>query len=109
MDMDTLELRVQAVIKRSNHAPQPSQFMNTPTPVGAMIPTPGMQQQHNINSNVRVSSAVDPSITITSSGSGMSSSISVPGTGGLMPNSNGSFSNIRGGAFHGANSEYSVF
>ncbi|XP_057549775.1 histone acetyltransferase HAC1-like isoform X2 [Amaranthus tricolor] len=102
MDMDTLELRVQAVIKRSNHAPQPSQFMNTPTPVGAMIPTPGMQQQHNINSNVRVSSAVDPSITITSSGSGMSSSISVPGTGGLMPNSNGSFSNIRGGAFHGA-------
>ncbi|KMS97152.1 hypothetical protein BVRB_7g178170 isoform A [Beta vulgaris subsp. vulgaris] len=102
MNMDTLESRLQAFIRRTpqnNHAPQPSQYMNTPTPVGTMIPTPGMPQQHNVNSNVMVSSAVDPSNMISASG-GMSSSN--PGMGGLLPSSNGSFSSIRGGSFHGA-------
>lgn len=104
MNLDTLESRLQALLRRqpqANHAPQQSQFMNTPTPVGTMIPTPGMQQQHNMNSNVMVSSAVDHSnMTSASACGGMSSS--TQGTGGLMPNSNGSFSSIRGGSFHGA-------
>ncbi|CAO2840457.1 unnamed protein product, partial [Amaranthus hypochondriacus] len=105
MNLSTLESRLQTIIKRSNHAPQPLQFMNSPTPVGTMIPTPGMQQQHNVNSNVMASSTVDPSNMITSSGSGMSSSI--PGTGGFMPNSNGPFSDIRGGSFHGVDGSLS--
>ncbi|XP_057536009.1 histone acetyltransferase HAC1-like isoform X2 [Amaranthus tricolor] len=108
MNLSTLESRLQTIIKRipqSNHAPQPSQFMHSSTPVGTMIPTPGMQQQHNVNSNVMASSTVDPSNMITSSGSGMSSSI--PGTGGFMPNSNGPFSDIRGGSFHGVDGSLS--
>lgn len=101
LNMDTLESRLQAIIKRPQpNPPQPSQYMNTPTPVGTMIPTPGMQQQHSVNSNVMVSSAMDSSnMTTTSAGGGMSSSTS--GTGSLLPNSNGSFSSIRGGSYHG--------
>ncbi|XP_021761966.1 histone acetyltransferase HAC1-like [Chenopodium quinoa] len=109
MNMESLEFRLQGFIRRApqtNHVPQPTQFMNTPTPVGTMIPTPGMQQQSNVNSNVMVSSAMDHSnMTTTSACGGISSS--TQGMGGLMPNSNGSFSSISGGSFHGADGSLS--
>ncbi|KAL9228432.1 hypothetical protein vseg_004015 [Gypsophila vaccaria] len=81
LNMNTLEMRLQALVKRpapTNHPPQHSQFINTPTPVGTMIPTPGLQQNGN-------------SSAITSTATGGSTSSSTPNAGGSMPTVNGSF------------------
>lgn len=96
MNLDTLENRLHALLKRlpqHHQAPQHPQFVGNSAPVGTMIPTPGMQQ--NSNSNMMVSSAMDPSV-ISSGGASM------PSTGRLMSTPNASFSSMRGGALHAA-------
>ncbi|KAL9247202.1 hypothetical protein vseg_020658 [Gypsophila vaccaria] len=105
MNMDTLEARLQALVKRPtpiNHAPQQSQFVNNTATVGTMMPTPGMQ--HNGNSNVMVPSAVDTTMMTTSLGRSVQSS--APNAGSLTPIVNGSFSGMRGGSFRGGEGVY---
>ncbi|KAK9726769.1 hypothetical protein RND81_05G235900 [Saponaria officinalis] len=98
MNMNTLEIRLQAVVKRpapTNHPPQHSQFINNPTPAGTMIPTPGLQR--NGNSSVIASTAVDT--TMMTANTGGSTSSATPSSGSLMPTVNGSFSGMQGGSF----------
>ncbi|XP_074296793.1 histone acetyltransferase HAC1-like [Silene latifolia] len=98
MNMNTLETRLQVLVKRPtpiNHAPQHSQFINATIPGATMMPTPGMPQ--NGNPNVNVSSAVAP--TMMTAGTDGSMSSSIPTTGNLMSTVNGSFSGMRGGSF----------
>ena len=95
MNLDTLESRLHALLKRlpqHHQAPQHSQFVGNSTPVGTMIPTPGMQQ--NSHSSMMVSSAMDPPA--------ISGGASMPSTGRLMSTPNGSFSSMHGGALHAA-------
>ncbi|KAH9622849.1 hypothetical protein KSS87_007187 [Heliosperma pusillum] len=100
MNMNTLEIRLSALVKRpaqTNHVPQHSQFINTPTPVGTMIPTPGLQ--NNGSSSVAVSTALDPPMMTANTGAMPSSN---PNTGSYMPTANGSFSHMNGGSFRTA-------
>ncbi|XP_074287927.1 histone acetyltransferase HAC1-like isoform X2 [Silene latifolia] len=99
MNMNTLESRLTAFVRRptTNHVLQHSQFINTPTPVGTMIPTPGLQ--NNGSSSVVVSTALDPSMMTANTGTTPSST---PSTGSYMPTVNGSFSNMNGGSFRTA-------
>ena len=99
MNLNTLESRLHFLVKRtphSNHAAQHSQFVNTSTPVGAMIPTPGIQ--HNGNPNLTTSSAGDASMISANACGSISSATTNMGN--LMPNVTGSFSNMSGGSFH---------
>ncbi|GAB4849917.1 hypothetical protein Ancab_029218 [Ancistrocladus abbreviatus] len=98
MNLDTLESRLHLFIKGvplSNHTPPHSQFVNSSSPIGAMIPTPGMPQ--NGNSNMMVSSSVDTAV-ISSSGCGNILS-SAASSGNLLPSSNGPVANMHGGSF----------
>ncbi|KAK9734107.1 hypothetical protein RND81_04G115600 [Saponaria officinalis] len=107
MNMDTLEARLQAVVKRptpTNHIPQHQQFVNAAIPGATMMPTPGMQQ--NGNSNVMVSSAVDP--TMMRAGTGGSMSFSTPSTGSLMPTVNGLFSGSLSNGYQQSASSFSM-
>ena len=70
MNMDTLESRLHSLIRRSSLNNQNQQYTtqlvnNNPSPIGAMIPTPGMS--HSGTSNMMVASSVDTSM-ISSSG-----------------------------------------
>ncbi|KAF7843096.1 histone acetyltransferase HAC1-like [Senna tora] len=91
MNLDTLESRLFNCIKRSsmnNHSQQyPQQFSSSP--IGTMIPTPGMS--HVVNSSMAVASSVDTSmIAATGCNSIASTSVnsgSMFATGGLHGNS----------------------
>lgn len=68
MNLDTLEMRLHNIIKRPsliNQNQQYPQIVNNSSPIGAMIPTPGMS--HSGNSNMMVTSSMDASM-ISSSG-----------------------------------------
>lgn len=62
MNLDTLESRLHQLIKRSHMNPraQYPQLVNSSSPVGTMIPTPGMS--HSGNSTMIVASSVDASM-----------------------------------------------
>ncbi|KAK9757047.1 hypothetical protein RND81_01G137000 [Saponaria officinalis] len=106
MNLDTLEARLQALVKRptpTNHVPQHSQFVNTTATIATMMPTPGIQ--HNGSSNGMISSAVDPTMMTASVGRSMPSS--TPNAGSLTPIANGSFSGMRGGSFRAGEGSFS--
>ncbi|XP_021819938.1 histone acetyltransferase HAC1-like isoform X2 [Prunus avium] len=64
MNMETLESRLHNLIKRpQNQSQQYQQLVNSSSPIGTMIPTPGMS--HNGNSNMMVTSSVDASMNTT--------------------------------------------
>lgn len=64
MNMETLESRLHNLIKRpQNQSQQYQQLVNSSSPIGTMIPTPGMS--HNGNSNMMVASSVDASMNTT--------------------------------------------
>ncbi|GMH17538.1 hypothetical protein Nepgr_019379 [Nepenthes gracilis] len=99
MNLDTLESRLQILIKQgslNNHTPQHSQLVNSSPSVGTMIPTPGVQ--HNVNSNLMVSSSVDTSMISANGCSNISSSAASSGT--LLPSASGPFANMHDGLFH---------
>ncbi|XP_061360587.1 histone acetyltransferase HAC12 [Gastrolobium bilobum] len=100
MNLETLESRLSNVIKRAsmnNHNQQYPQLVSS-SPIGTMIPTPGMS--HVPNSNMVVASSMDASMI---SGSGCNSivstsfnSVSMLPAGGMLGNSlNRSDGNIR--------------
>ncbi|KAL6280196.1 hypothetical protein ACE6H2_017077 [Prunus campanulata] len=61
MNMETLESRLHNMIKRpQNQRQQYQQLVISSSPIGTMIPTPGMS--HNGNSNMMVTSSVDASM-----------------------------------------------
>ncbi|KAI5336592.1 hypothetical protein L3X38_015860 [Prunus dulcis] len=64
MNMETLESHLQNLMKPpQNQSQQYQQLVNSSSPIGTMIPTPGMS--HNGNSNMMVSSSVDASMNTT--------------------------------------------
>ncbi|GMH16078.1 hypothetical protein Nepgr_017919 [Nepenthes gracilis] len=94
MNLDTLESRLQGLIKRVPLSSQHSQFVNSSTPINTMIPTPGMQ--HNRNSDMMVSSSVDTPVISSSGCSNMSSSTTSSGT--LFPSATGPFASMHSGS-----------
>lgn len=66
MNLETLESRLHQLIKRSHMNPrtQYPQLVNSSSPVGTMIPTPGMS--HSGNSTMIVASSVDASMIAAS-------------------------------------------
>lgn len=93
MNLETLESRLQNLIKRSSmnnqnqHYPQ---HVNSSSPIGTMIPTPGMS--HSGNSNVMVTSSVDASMITTSGCSSITPNVN---TGNLLPTGG-----LHGGSFN---------
>ncbi|GMN48158.1 hypothetical protein TIFTF001_017334 [Ficus carica] len=84
MNLDTLEMRLHNIIKRPaliNQNQQYPQIVNNSSPIGAMIPTPGMS--HSGNSNMMVTSSMDASM-ISSSG-GNSIAPNNVNTGNMLP------------------------
>lgn len=90
--MDTLESRLVSCLRRSssmnNHNQQYPQHVSS-SPIGTMIPTPGMP--HVVNSNMVVTSSADASMIVTPGCNSMASSSvnsgSIVGTGSLQGNS----------------------
>lgn len=90
MNLDTLEIRLHNLIKRlppTNQNQQYPQIVNSSSPVGTMIPTPGMS--HSGNSNMMVTSSVDASMINSGGSTGISPT--TVSTGNLLP----------GGGLHG--------
>ncbi|KAI7985393.1 Histone acetyltransferase HAC1 [Camellia lanceoleosa] len=99
VNLETLENRLHVLIKRlpmSTHNQQYPHLVNAPSPIGTMIPTPGMP--HSGNSSMMVASAVDTSMIATGGGNSMPS-VAV-NTGSLLPTANGSSVGIHGGSFN---------
>ncbi|KAI7979242.1 putative histone acetyltransferase HAC-like 1 [Camellia lanceoleosa] len=80
----------------STHNQQYLHLLNALSPIGTMIPTPGMP--HSGNSSTMVASAVDTSMIATGGGNSMPS-VAV-NTGSLLPTANGSSVGIHGGSFN---------
>ncbi len=94
MNLDTLESRLHNLIRRTHMNPRAQQYpqlVNSSSPVGTMIPTPGMS--HSGNSTMIVSSSVDASM-IAASGSNSITPTTV-NTGSLLPSGG-----IHGGSFN---------
>ncbi|XP_052181734.1 histone acetyltransferase HAC1-like isoform X2 [Diospyros lotus] len=86
MNLETLENRLHVLIKRLamiNHNQQYPHLVSSSSPIGTMIPTPGMH--HSGNSSVTVTSSVDTS-SIVASGNRMPPVAA--NTGSLLPTSN---------------------
>ncbi|XP_050382412.1 histone acetyltransferase HAC1-like isoform X1 [Argentina anserina] len=102
MNLDTLESRLHNLIKRApqtNQSQQYPQLVNNASPVGTMIPTPGMS--HSGNSNMMVTSSMDASMINTG---GTTSISSTPvSTGNMLPGGglHGSFSRADGSMSNG--------
>lgn len=99
VNLETLENRIHVLIKRSpmsTHNQQYPHLVNAPSPIGTMIPTPGMP--HSGNSSMMVASAVDTPMIATDGGYSMPS-VAV-NTGSLLPTANGSSVGIHGGSFN---------
>ena len=91
MNLDTLESRLHVFIKRppfSSNNPQRSQLISTP--IGTMIPTPGMPQHGNSN---LIPSSVDNS-AVSASTCNISSSAGSSAY--LLPTENGSSVGMHG-------------
>lgn len=96
MNLETLESRLHGLIRRSQSNSQSQQYpqlVNSSSPVGTMIPTPGMS--HSGNSTMIVASSVDTSM-ISASGPNSIAPTSI-NTGSLLPSSAGG---IHGGSFN---------
>ncbi|XP_059643314.1 histone acetyltransferase HAC1-like [Cornus florida] len=105
-NLETLENRLHGLIKRlplSNHNQQYSQLVSSSSPVGTMIPTPGMP--HSGNSSLMVTSSVDTSI-IAATGYNSIASTNVS-TGNLLQTSNGPPVGIHGGSFNSSDGSLS--
>ena len=91
MNLDTLESRLHNLMKRptqTNQSQQYPQLVNSSSPVGTMIPTPGMS--HSGNSNMMANSSVDASMNTTGGTTSMSAT----------PVSTGNM--LSGGGLHGS-------
>lgn len=91
MNLDTLESRLHNLIKRApqnNQSQQYPQLVNSSSPVGTMIPTPGMS--HGGNSNMMVTSSVDASM------------INTGGTTSISPTPVSTGNMLSGGGLHGS-------
>ncbi|PRQ51791.1 putative histone acetyltransferase chromatin regulator PHD family [Rosa chinensis] len=91
MNLDTLESRLHNLIKRSpqtNQSQQYPQLVNSSSPVGTMIPTPGMS--HSGNSNMMVTSSMDASM------------INTGGTTSIPPTTVSTGNMLPGGGLHGS-------
>ncbi|OMO83300.1 Zinc finger, TAZ-type [Corchorus capsularis] len=94
MNLNTLEFRLQNIIKMSKSAQNQRhpQLVNTPSaPVGTMIPTPGMS--HSGNPSIMVTSSVDTSMTAANA----NIAPSTVNTGSLMPTGSMNSRNISNG------------
>ncbi|KAE7997531.1 hypothetical protein FH972_002158 [Carpinus fangiana] len=96
MNLDTLESRLHNLIRRSpmnSQSQQYPQLVNSSSPIGTMIPTPGMS--HGGNSTMHVASSVDTSMISAGGPNGIApTSIN---TGSLLPSS---AAGIHGGSFN---------
>ncbi|XP_059455856.1 histone acetyltransferase HAC1-like [Corylus avellana] len=96
LNLDTLESRLHNLIRRSplnSQSQQYPQLVNSSSPIGTMIPTPGMS--HGGNSTMLVASSVDTSMISAGGPNGIApTSIN---TGSLLPSSAGG---IHGGSFN---------
>ncbi|CAN6707566.1 unnamed protein product [Malus baccata var. baccata] len=82
MNPETLESRLHNLIKRPpNQSQQFQQAVNSSSPAGMMIPTPGMS--HSGNSNMMVSSSMDASMNTTRGSTGIAPM--TVNTGNLVP------------------------
>lgn len=91
MNPDTLESRLHNWIKRfslNNQTQHYSQHVNSSSPIGAMIPTPGMP--HSGNSNMMVTPSLDTSMIATNT-----IASNTVNTGNLLPTAG-----IHGGSFN---------
>uniref|UniRef100_A0A5B7AU06 histone acetyltransferase n=1 Tax=Davidia involucrata TaxID=16924 RepID=A0A5B7AU06_DAVIN len=106
LSLETLENRLHVLIKHlppSNHNQQFPQLVNSSSPIGAMIPTPGMP--HSGNSNLMVTSSVDTSM-ISSSGCNSIAPTTV-NSGSLLQTANGPSVGIHGGPFNSSDGSLS--
>jgi E1A/CREB-binding protein len=96
MNLDTLESRLHNLIRRpplNSQSQQYLQLVNSSSPIGTMIPTPGMS--HGGNSTMHVASSVDTSMISAVGPNGIApTSIN---TGSLLPSS---AAGIHGGSFN---------
>ncbi|KAB1212752.1 Histone acetyltransferase HAC12 [Morella rubra] len=84
MNLGTLEPRLHSLLRRpnvSNQTQQYQQLVNSSSPIGTMIPTPGMS--HSGNSTMAVTSTVDTSMI--SAGGSNSIAPTTVNTGSLLP------------------------
>ncbi|KAL7195832.1 hypothetical protein ACSBR1_035964 [Camellia fascicularis] len=99
VNLETLENRLRVVIESlpmRTHNQKYPHLVNAPSPIGTMIPTPGMP--HSGNSSMMVATAVDTPMIATGGGNSMPS-VAV-NTGSLLPTANGSSVGIHGGPFN---------
>lgn len=98
MNVDTLEHRIQVLIRRSsmNRNQQRQQHANSSSSIGTMIPTPGMS--HSGNSNMMLTSAVDTAM-LSASNNMATANVN---TGSLLPTGNGPAMGMPSGSFSAA-------
>ena len=87
------------MIKRlpmSNHNQQYPQLVNSSSPIGTMIPTPGIP--HSGNASIMVTSSADTSMIAAGGGKSMASG--TVNTGSMLPTANGPSVGLHGGSFN---------
>ncbi|KAJ4964510.1 hypothetical protein NE237_024449 [Protea cynaroides] len=95
LNMDTLEHRLQALLRRSASSNHSQHLISSSSSVGTMIPTPGMPHSGNSNSTV---TSMDNSM-ISGSACNLMASNTV-NRGSLLTAANGSTGGIHGGSFN---------
>ncbi|XP_057503767.1 histone acetyltransferase HAC1-like [Actinidia eriantha] len=99
VNLETLENRLHVLIKRlpmSNHNQQYPQLVNSSSPIGTMIPTPGIP--HSGNASIMVTSSADTSMI--AAGGGKSMAPGTVNTGSILPTANGPSVGLHGGSLN---------
>lgn len=108
MNLGTLEPRLHSLLRRpnvNNQTQQYQQLVNSSSPIGTMIPTPGMS--HSGNSTMAVTSTVDTSMI--SAGGSNSIAPTTVNTGSLLPTGAGGLHSSSFNRLDGNRKSYNPF